>query len=134
MQLTEELTSTENKVAFSRQAFNDQVTEYNTYRASFPPILFASLFGHPTDAELLNLRFSRNPSRAKGFVLILHELFQAQDKARGKTRLLTLLFIAAVVSLVVLTNLLVAVAIGVGVGPEALAAQPPETWLLIVAV
>ena len=57
--------------------------------------------------------------------------FQAQDKARGKTRLLTLLFIAAVVSLVVLTNLLVAVAIGVGAGPEALAAQPPETWLLI---
>ena len=57
--------------------------------------------------------------------------FQAQDQARGKTRLLTLLFIAAVVSLVVLTNVLVAVAIGVGIGPEALAAQPPQTWLLI---
>ncbi len=58
MQLTEELTTTENKVAFSRQAFNDQVTEYNTYRASFPPILFASLFGHPTDAELLEFEDS----------------------------------------------------------------------------
>ena len=57
--------------------------------------------------------------------------FQAQDQARGKTRLLTLLFIAAVVSLVVLTNVLVAVAIGVGIGPEALAAQSPQTWLLI---
>ena len=41
MQLTEELTSTENKVAFARQGYNDQVTEYNTYRQSFPPVLFA---------------------------------------------------------------------------------------------
>ena len=57
-QLSEELTSTENKVAFARQAFNDQVTEYNTYRASFPSILFASLFGHPTDAELLEFEDS----------------------------------------------------------------------------
>ena len=32
MQLSEELTATENKVAFSRQAFNDQVMAYNTYR------------------------------------------------------------------------------------------------------
>lgn len=53
MQLSEELTSTENKVAFSRQAFNDSVTAYNEYRQSFPPIFFASAFGHPNDAELL---------------------------------------------------------------------------------
>ena len=39
MQLTEELTSTENKVAFARQGYNDQVTEYNTYRQSFPPVI-----------------------------------------------------------------------------------------------
>ena len=58
MQLTEELTTTENKVAFSRQAFNDQITEYNTYRASFPPILFANIFGHPTDAQLLEFEDS----------------------------------------------------------------------------
>src|SRR5690606_15182225 len=37
-QLTEELTSTENKVAFARQAYNDAVTAYNTYRQSFPPV------------------------------------------------------------------------------------------------
>ncbi|MBU1309669.1 MAG: LemA family protein, partial [Gammaproteobacteria bacterium] len=36
MQLTEELTSTENRVAFARQAFNDAVTEYNAYKQSFP--------------------------------------------------------------------------------------------------
>ncbi|MBC6907316.1 LemA family protein [Saccharophagus sp. K07] len=53
MQLSEELISTENKVAFSRQAFNDSVTEYNSYRQSFPPVVFANLFGHSTDAKLL---------------------------------------------------------------------------------
>jgi len=45
MQLSEELTSTENKVAFARQAYNDSVSTYNTYRESFPPILFAPAFG-----------------------------------------------------------------------------------------
>ncbi len=53
MQLTEELASTENKIAFSRQAFNDQIMSYNTYRQSFPQIVLAASFGHPTDAELL---------------------------------------------------------------------------------
>jgi LemA protein len=52
-QLTEELTTTENKVAFARQAYNDSVTEYNTYRQSFPPVFFANMFGHAEDAELL---------------------------------------------------------------------------------
>lgn len=58
MQLSEELTSTENRVAFSRQAFNDQVMEYNTYRQSFPPTVFANMFGHPTDASLLEFEDS----------------------------------------------------------------------------
>ena len=53
MQLTEELTSTENKVAFARQAFNDSVTVYNTSRQTFPTVLFASIFGHGEDAALL---------------------------------------------------------------------------------
>lgn len=53
MQLSEELTSTENRVAFARQAFNDAVTGYNTYRQSFPPVFFAGMFGHPKDARLL---------------------------------------------------------------------------------
>lgn len=52
-QLSEELTSTENKVAFARQGFNDFVTEYNTFRQSFPPVFFAAFFGHSTNAELL---------------------------------------------------------------------------------
>lgn len=53
MQVSEELTSTENKVAFARQAFNDAVTSYNTYKQSFPPVLFAKSFGHTNDASLL---------------------------------------------------------------------------------
>ena len=53
MQLSEELTSTENRVAFSRQAFNDSVTQYNTYKQSFPPVFLAGMFGHGNDAGLL---------------------------------------------------------------------------------
>lgn len=44
-QLTEELSSTENKIAFARQAFNDAVMQYNTHRETFPNIIFARLFG-----------------------------------------------------------------------------------------
>lgn len=53
MQVSEELTSTENKVAFARQAFNDAVTAYNTYKQSFPPVVLAASFGHRDDAGLL---------------------------------------------------------------------------------
>jgi LemA protein len=58
MQLSEELISTENKVAFARQAFNDQVMEYNTYKQSFPPMAFAGMFGHAEDASLLEFEDS----------------------------------------------------------------------------
>ncbi|MCF6226297.1 MAG: LemA family protein [Xanthomonadales bacterium] len=54
MQLSEELTSTENKVSFSRQAFNDAVMLYNTARESFPANLFAVTFGFGP-AELLEI-------------------------------------------------------------------------------
>jgi LemA protein len=52
LSLQEELTSTENKVAFSRQAYNDSVMEYNTKRESFPENIFAGAFGFGP-AELL---------------------------------------------------------------------------------
>ena len=52
LSLQEELSSTENKVAFSRQAFNDSVMEYNTRRESFPDSIFAGMFGFGA-AELL---------------------------------------------------------------------------------
>ena len=58
LQLSEELTSTENKVSFARQAFNDQVMAYNTYKQSLPPALFAPMFGHAKDAALLEFEDS----------------------------------------------------------------------------
>lgn len=53
MQLTEELTSTENRVAFARQAFNDAVMVFNVQRKTFPTVVFAASFGFPQDAQLL---------------------------------------------------------------------------------
>ncbi len=52
MQLTEEITSTENKVAFARQAFNDSVMEYNTGRESFPQNIIAGMFNFAPAAQL----------------------------------------------------------------------------------
>ena len=54
MQLTEELTSTENKIAFARQAYNDAVMAYNTDRESFPNVVLAGMFGF-LPAELFHI-------------------------------------------------------------------------------
>jgi LemA protein len=61
--LSEELTSTENKVAFARQAYNDAVTEYNNAREVFPAVLFAGVFGFG-DAALLEATESAEERRA----------------------------------------------------------------------
>lgn len=53
LQLSEELSSTENKVSFARQAYNDAVMAYNTLKQSFPTVLLASSFGHRDDAAPL---------------------------------------------------------------------------------
>ena len=45
LQLQEEMTSTENKIAFARQAFNDSVTSYNNKRETFPSNIIAGAFG-----------------------------------------------------------------------------------------
>ncbi len=52
--LQEELTSTENKIAFARQAYNDAVMVYNTYRESFPPSLVAGMTGF-REAQLFEI-------------------------------------------------------------------------------
>ncbi len=51
-QLSEELTSTENKVAFSRQAYNDAVLDYNNAQGQFPALLIASAFSFAPSAML----------------------------------------------------------------------------------
>ena len=53
-QLSEELTATENKVAFARQAFNDMVTSFNIYVQSFPAVVFAGMFNF-SEAQLLEI-------------------------------------------------------------------------------
>lgn len=64
MQLSEELTTTENRVAFSRQAYNDGVTAYNTFKQTFPPVLFAGFFGHGDNATLLEFEDSAAMQKA----------------------------------------------------------------------
>ena len=63
LQVQEELTSTENKIAFSRQAYNDSVMEYNTKRESFPDNIFAGMFGFGP-AELLQSTESADERKA----------------------------------------------------------------------
>ena len=53
--LHEELISTENRIAFARQAYNDEVMQYNTYKQSFPNNIIAAKFGHKEDASMLEL-------------------------------------------------------------------------------
>jgi LemA protein len=55
MQLMEELSSTENRVGFARQAFNDLVMDYNTYREQFPNNFIAGLLGNFKAAQQLDL-------------------------------------------------------------------------------
>lgn len=54
MQLTEELTSTENKIAFARQAFNDAVMNYNNKREQFPANIFAGMFNF-SEAQMFEI-------------------------------------------------------------------------------
>jgi LemA protein len=55
MQLTEELTSTENKIAFARQAYNDSVMSYNNKREMFPSSFIAGTFNF-TEATLFEVK------------------------------------------------------------------------------
>jgi len=63
LQVQEELSSTENKVAFARQAYNDSVMEYNTKRESFPETVFAGMFGF-SEATLLEATESAEERKA----------------------------------------------------------------------
>ena len=66
-QLMEELTSTENRVSFARQAFNDAVMQYNTAREVFPNSVLAGMFdfqpaglfeiANPAEKEAVRVKF-----------------------------------------------------------------------------
>ncbi len=64
LQLQEELTSTENKVSFSRQSYNDSVTRYNTKREQFPAVLLAGMFGFGA-AELFEVESEKERDAPK---------------------------------------------------------------------
>ena len=66
MQLSEELTSTENRVAFARQAFNDAVMTYNTAREVFPTVLIAGAFQFNA-ASLLEIETSERDAPRVAF-------------------------------------------------------------------
>ncbi|MDQ8194617.1 LemA family protein [Coraliomargarita sp. SDUM461004] len=64
MQLTEELTSTENKIAFARQAYNDAVMTYNTKREVFPAVLISNAMGF-REAQLFEITEEREREAVK---------------------------------------------------------------------
>jgi LemA protein len=64
MQLSEELSSTENKVAFARQAYNDAVMSYNTARETFPAVIIANSFGF-TQAALFEITEAKEKEAVK---------------------------------------------------------------------
>ena len=86
MQLSEELTSTENKVAFARQAFNDGVTTYNTYRQTFPGCHVRRHVWTPTGRRVTGVRERTNSRGAQDLVLrMATDFFERQDIARRNT-------------------------------------------------
>ncbi|MFG0329366.1 MAG: LemA family protein [Phycisphaerales bacterium] len=64
LEVSEELTTTENKISFARQAYNDQATAYNIYKKQFPPVIFAGMFGHSQDAALLEFEDAAEIAKA----------------------------------------------------------------------
>ncbi|MBX3419103.1 MAG: LemA family protein [Pirellulaceae bacterium] len=64
MSLQEELTSTENKISFARQGYNDSVTEYNSAREVFPAVVFAGMMGFGP-AQLLEIENSKEREAPK---------------------------------------------------------------------
>ena len=58
MQLSEEMTTTENRIAAARQGYNDLVQKFNEYKKSFPTVILAGMFGFGDDAN--NLEFSES--------------------------------------------------------------------------
>ena len=69
MQLTEELTSTENRIAFARQAYNDWVTGFNTSRVTFPSCLVSGSLGFSRDRK--HLEFAEGAKLAEAPRVVL---------------------------------------------------------------
>ncbi len=94
MQLTEELTSTENKVSFARQAYNDSVMQYNTDARDVPQCRPRRDVWLPARRAVPRRR-SDGAQRAEGFVQLM-DFFAAEERAKKRTTRLLLLFGCAV--------------------------------------
>jgi LemA protein len=68
-ELTEQLTSTENRIAFARQAYNDWVLSFNSYRQTLPQCVFAQLFGFNDNRKFLQLGSAAELSAAPAVAL-----------------------------------------------------------------
>src|SRR5687767_9469963 len=68
--LTEQLTSTENRIAYARQAYNDWVTGFNTYRQSFPICVFANTFGFTQNRNLIEFADAEKLIEAPAVALV----------------------------------------------------------------
>lgn len=102
--LQEELTSTENRVSFARQAFNDSVTTYNTYKQTFPPVFFPTCLISLMESCWNSLTVKPFRKRPRS---LSDEFFAHQEKARKRTGLLVMLFFLAVVAISVILSLIV---------------------------
>ena len=112
-QLQEELTSTENKVAFARQAFNDAVLSYNNACQNFPGNLIANNFGFKT-AEYLEIEQRREARGTEGVVqltaaaLDIVDFFARQEQSRRTSRALVGVFLLAFILVALATTVVVA--------------------------
>ena len=132
MQLTETLESTENKVAFARQTFNDQIMAYNTYRSSFRPCSLQPIRAHQGSCAPRVRRQCADPSGPEGKLLTYPHGFFEAGRGAAKTAWLVVLFLGAVLSLIVLTNAAVGIAITVASeGQLTLSTLPPSLWVII---
>ena len=103
MQLSEELTSTENKIAFARQAYNDSVMSYNNRREVFPSSVVAGMFNF-VPAALLEIT---EPAKREAPKVLLLNFFERQDSARRQSKRLIVLFGLAVFAIVAAVDLVV---------------------------
>ena len=115
LDLQEELTTTENRIAFARQAYNDAVMEYNTRRQVFPSSLIAGAFGVPPGRAVR----ARRPAAARdpaGLLLTLLargaavNFFERQRQVRRMSTRLVILFVVAVIGIIAAVDLAAALA------------------------
>ncbi len=107
--LQEELSSTENRISFARQAYNDAVMVYNTQREVFPTTIIASMFNFQ-EAHLFEVEQAAERRSPEGVVhlTMTSDFFERQDHARRQTARLLVLFVLAVVAIILTIYLVLA--------------------------